>query len=194
MNKGKSILGWAIAILCVTLIIAVIPTEKEGAIYNDTIRLHIRANSDSDADQALKLEIRDRVLEKYGAALSSSQDKKTAEARITALEGDIEKDVNAWLSEAGYSYKSDVSLKNEWFGTRVYEEFTLPKGYYTSLSIELGEGSGQNWWCVMFPPLCLDMATAAPSTSYTDEESKLIEGGKYKLKFKILELVSQSLK
>jgi len=96
-----------------------------------------------------------------------------------------------------------AELCNEWYDTRVYEEFTLPKGEYLSFKIKLGEASGKNWWCVMFPPLCLDVATEKGSTSekvpqtsasqsYSKEESALISNKKYNIKFKLLELFSDA--
>ncbi len=186
-----------VMILCITLIIAAIPTEKESAIYDDTIRLHILANSDGEIDQSVKLKIRDKVLDKYSTKLQKSRTKSEAVEVIKDLEDSIEYDVEAWLSEMGEAYGADVVIGSEWYDTRVYDSFTLPCGYYTSLRILLGEGEGQNWWCVMYPPLCLDTATATPSEdapSYTDEESALIIGGEYNVKFKVLELLSETFR
>lgn len=177
-------------ILFSVLIFAVMPTEAEGAIYEDTVRLHILANSDGEADQSLKLEIRDKILEKYGALLSECKTKEEAEAVAENLTEDIRRDCEGWIKEYGYGYSATVEVGTEWYGTREYESFTLPSGYYTSVRVVLGEGEGQNWWCVMFPPMCLDIATES-SPSYTESEDSMIRLGEYSVKFKILEAVSE---
>ena len=181
--------------LSVTLAIAVLPTEKDAAIYTDTLRLHILASSDSESDQSVKYEIRDRILAKYSDKLGEAKSPDEAKESIGALTNSIEKDVDEWLAEYGCEYGCEVSLDVEWYDTRRYEGFTLPKGYYTSLRVMLGEAQGQNWWCVMYPPLCKDLASErAPEDDgvidYSDEEIRLIEGGRGRIKFKILELFS----
>ncbi len=183
-------------LLLMTVIIAAIPTESEAAIYEDTVRLHILASSDEQSDQKIKLEIRDRVLKKYGTALEGYASADEAEGEIRKLLPDIERDVDVWLAGLGADYTSRVTLGREWYDTREYEDFTLPKGIYRSLVIELGSGDGKNWWCVMYPPMCLDIATeGAPSDDgiidYTKEETSLITGGGYRIKFKLLELASE---
>ena len=183
--------------LGIMLVVAIMPTEKEAAIYTDTVRLHILASSDSAADQELKYKIRDRLLTKYGAMLSGSSDPTAAKERIGALTEEIEESVNGWIKEYGYEYTSSVTLGTEWYDTRVYESFTLPRGYYTSLCVRLGEAEGQNWWCVMYPPLCLDIATEdAPADDaalgYTKEEYALITDDGYNVKLKILEVFSDA--
>ena len=183
--------------LALTLGVAVLPTEKDAAIYEDTLRLHILANSDSALDQELKYAIRDKLLAKYGEALRGAESFSDAQAEVAGLLDEIEQDVDGWISEAGYSYKSEVTLGVEWYDTREYEDFTLPRGYYTSLRIMLGEADGQNWWCVMYPPLCLDVATEdAPRDDalmgYSREEYMLVNGEGYSIKFKLLEVFSDA--
>lgn len=198
MKANVKFISYILMILCVVLVIAAVPTEREGAIYRDTVRLHILANSDSEEDQELKLKIRDRLLEKYGTMLSLAESKENAVDRLTELEGDIKNDVDLWIKESGSDYECEVTLGIEWYETREYDEFTLPCGYYTSARILLGEGDGKNWWCVMYPPLCLDLATEdAPADDavlgYTKEEYTLITKQGYNVKFKILELISESM-
>ena len=198
MKANVKFISYILMILCVVLVIAAVPTEREGAIYRDTVRLHILANSDSEEDQELKLKIRDRLLEKYGTMLRLAESKENAVDRLTELEGDIKNDVNLWIKESGSDYECEVTLGIEWYETREYDEFTLPCGYYTSARILLGEGDGKNWWCVMYPPLCLDLATEdAPADDavlgYTKEEYTLITKQGYNVKFKILELISESM-
>ena len=190
----KNFLFTVTVLLLLTMIIAVIPTESEAAIYDDTVRLHILARSDSEEDQAVKLEIRDRLLGKYGEELSSYRDADEAKEALSLMTERIAADVNAWLCEMGCDYTAEVVIDEEWYDTREYGDFSLPAGTYTSLRVLLGGGEGRNWWCVMFPPMCLDVATGGGDDSYTDSEKSLITGGGYKVKFKLLELASGAIK
>ena len=197
MFKAIKLLSNTLLTLVLTMAVAIIPTEKDAAIYDDTLRLHILANSDSEVDQAIKYEIRDRILEKYGEALGDAKSFEDAEARIGSIIPEIESDVDAWLKEVGYDYTSEVTLGVEWYDTREYEDLSLPRGYYTSLRVMLGEAEGQNWWCVMYPPLCLDVATEdAPFddavSGYSKEEYILISDKRYNVKFKMLEVFSDA--
>ena len=192
----KSLPIYAISVLIATLLIAVMPTDAEAQIYKDTIRLHILANSDSDEDQALKIEIRDRLLDKYGRMLSSTESVSHAKKTVEDLISSIENDASEWIKELGYDYTVRTTLTEEWYDTREYDGFTLPAGYYTSLRVIIGDGGGKNWWCVMYPPLCTEIATErAPKDDYvidySKEEIHLITGGRYKIKFKILEDLSR---
>ena len=192
-QRTKSPLFPILSILFATLLAAVIPTEAEGAIYADTLRVHILANSDEEIDQDLKIKIRNRILEKYSSVLVGVEDMETARAIISERTENIREDVDSWILEEGFSYTSTVELGCEWYDTREYESFTLPAGYYTSLRVILGEGEGKNWWCVMFPPLCLDIATSAKAPEYSAAEEKLIGRGKYSVKFKLLELCEEAV-
>ncbi len=187
----KNLLSGIFAIILATFLLAAIPTEAEAEIYDDTLRLHILANSDSESDQKLKLKIRDKILLKYCEELKSYEFQDALE-KVEILLPDIEEDVNIWLSELGSPYTARATLKEEWYDTREYESFTLPKGNYTSLRIIIGNGDGKNWWCVMYPPLCMNLATEnAPIDDgiidYSKEEIAIIKGGEYNIKFKLLE-------
>ena len=186
----------AFYLLIVTMLLTIMPTDAEAKIYEDTIRLHILANSNSDEDQNLKIKIRDRLISEYGNILSKFETKDEAEIILQNLLPQITESVNLWISEFGFNYKAEAVIGIEWYETRDYDNFSLPCGYYTSLKIMIGEAEGNNWWCVMYPPLCLELATEnAPADDglidYTNEEIKLIKGGKYNVKFKILEEVSR---
>ena len=177
-------------------IIAAVPNDSDAAIYEDTLRLHILANSDSEEDQSLKLLIRDKVLEKYGEILKRGDSVEGAISLGESLVEDIRADVDSWIAEEGFGYTSGVKITEEWYDTREYEGFSLPCGYYYSMQITLGEAEGKNWWCVMYPPLCLDLATEkAPADDgiidYTKEELTLIESKGYSVKFRLIELVSR---
>ena len=192
-NQGLNALPRvALFLLLITLIIAMIPTDAEAAIYDDTVRLHIRARSDSDGDQAVKLEIRDRLLEKYGDTLACGSTEEAVELLRLKTE-EIRAAVDGWLYELGCDYTAEVYLGTEWFDRRDYGEFCLPAGEYASLIIELGGGEGANWWCVMYPPMCLDVALSE-RVSYTEEEKWLISGGKYRARFKLLELAAELMR
>lgn len=192
----KELIKNATKILLITLLFAALPTDAEGKIYEDTVRLHILANSDSAEDQQLKLEVRDYILAEYGPRLGSQGNIDQAKAKIESLLDEIRDFTKRKVAELGYSYDVRAVMDNEWYETREYEGFSLPAGYYCSLKIIIGEGNGKNWWCVMYPPLCTEIATeAAPADDglidYSKEEILLIKSGKYNIKFKILEDLSK---
>ncbi len=190
---NKSIILSAVMVLMATLFIAVIPTEAEGAVYEDTVRLHILAESDSAEDQAMKIAVRDAVLAEFGTRLRAAECAEDARSALLMTVGEIEEFCAAELARQGYDKEVSVSLVEEWYETREYRDFTLPAGLYTSLKIVIGEGEGQNWWCVMYPPMCLDLACdTAAVDGYTAEERVLISGNGYRAKFKILELISSA--
>ena len=172
------------------------PTDAEANIYEDTIRLHILANSDSKEDQALKISVRDGLLLEYGERLRSAGSFEGAAQLAENLLSEIESFAEELINAEGYEYNVTAILSEEWYETRDYDDFSLPCGIYTSLRILIGEGKGKNWWCVMYPPLCTELACEdAPADDgfidYTKEELILISGSKYNLKFKILEDLSR---
>ncbi len=194
-TKEKRFLITVYALLLATIMLSVLPTEAEAEIYEDTVRLHILANSDSEEDQQLKLKIRDRLLLKYGEYLQEESCAEGAAQKLEVLLEEIEGSVEGWLKEYGSAYSAKVTLTKEWYETREYDDFTLPKGIYKSLKIIIGKGEGKNWWCVMYPPLCTSIATEkapADDNSYSKEEVLLIRGKKYTVKFKILEILSEA--
>ena len=130
-------------------------SENCGDVYNEVLRLHIPANSDSDEDQAIKLRLRDVLLEKYGGELSNCGDLYSAEIRAEQLLPEIERTANDFLRENGFSYGAKAELTEMWFTTREYDRLILPAGNYKAIRVTLGTGEGHNWWCVIFPQLCL---------------------------------------
>ncbi len=194
----KRTVFYTVALLITTLIVAALPISGEEKIYEDVIRLHVLAASDSEGDQALKLAVRDEILRTYSARLAATGDVEAAELEITALCGEIENTAREVVKAAGYAYPVKVEYGEEEYPTREYADYTFPSGRYRSLRVVIGEGSGANWWCVLFPPLCLDMATdRAPeddalAVGLSPEEYKIITGGSeggYRVKFKALELL-----
>ena len=193
----KNLLSSTTILLFATLFIAIVPTDAEAGIYEDTLRLHILANSDSEEDQNLKIEIRDLLLGKYADVLKSYSSVNEAIEESKNLLSEIENDVSEWLRARGYDYTAKITITKEWYDTRNYESYTLPRGIYNSLRVIIGEGEGKNWWCVMYPPLCLELACEnAPEDvgiiNYTKEELRLINVGEFNVKFKILEILSDA--
>ena len=194
----KKFVSYILVLLLVSLVVAALPTEGEEGIYDSVIRLHVIAATDSREDQDLKLSVRDEILMTYSAALSDAENIDAAEGDVIGLCGDIQKTAEDVVRAAGYSYTVKVDYGEEEYPTREYGEYTFPAGHYRSLRVTIGEGEGQNWWCVLFPPLCLDIATdTAPSddalaVGLSPGEQAIITGGEnggYRVKLKTLELL-----
>ena len=152
MKNG--ILQFGATLLLLTFIIAVFPTEEDYRVYEDTLRLHILANSDSREDQDLKIGVRDLILDRFGGELEGADAIDSAIMITESMLNEIEDLAQKFLKEAGVNYSIKAELTKEWYETRDYGSFTLPRGYYSSLIVTLGEGEGDNWWCVVYPPLC----------------------------------------
>ena len=140
--------------------------------------------------------MRDGLLLKYGERLRSAGSFEGAAQLAEGLLSEIECFAEELINAEGYDYSVTAILSEEWYETRDYDGFSLPCGIYTSLRILIGEGEGKNWWCVMYPPLCTELACEdAPADDgfidYTKEELILISGSKYNVKFKILEDLSR---
>ena len=190
MKNG--ILQFASTLLIVTFMIAVFPTEEDYRVYEDTLRLHILPNSDSRVDQDLKIGVRDLILDRLGGRLEGADAISSAMMITEDMLEEIQEMADGFLAKAGVDYKAVVALGKEWYETRDYGDFTLPRGYYYSLVITLGEGDGQNWWCILFPPLCTDLACG--SSEDENEEPDSIGGNKYSIKFKTLEIIADLFK
>ena len=178
-------------ILISIISLSVIPTEADLSIYEDTVRLHILANSDSEEDQSLKLKLRDAVISEYSKELSAFESVDGAKEELREKCDEIKEFLECKVNEEGYDYPISVRFGEEWYDTREYEDFTMPKGYYTSLIISIGKAEGKNWWCVMFPPMCVGAATE--NVGYSDAEELLVKK-KYTVKFKLVELISELTK
>ena len=157
----------------------------------NVIRFHVVANSDSEADQAVKLQIRDGVIAYLQPILAELP--SAAEVKVW-LEGHLE-DVKAVadgiLAENGFADTASVTVRKEAFETRAYDTFTMPAGVYDALRITVGEGEGQNWWCVVFPRLCLpavsdDMEAEAAGAGFSDSLTGALEG-EYQVRFFVLD-------
>lgn len=193
----------ALLILLVGLLfLSLLPIHGEEAIYSTVVRLHVLANSDSDEDQALKLSVRDAVLEVTTPLLEGCTDRDTASALLEEHAEDIRAAAESVILSAGREDllgSVTVTLGEEEYPRRSYEQCTLPAGRYLSLRVCIGEAAGHNWWCVLFPPLCMSAASASASSAedafvsvgLTQDQYRVItETGKtkYRVRFRVLEL------
>lgn len=190
MNKSIKIFV-PIFVLLLLISAYVMPfIETSERISEDVFRLHILANSDAEYDQQLKLKVRDAVLEKGQEIFlnCSSLDEiiSTCKENIDLFSATAEQ----CITDNGYDYGVNVYVDKEWFNTREYEEITLPSGIYNALKIEIGEADGHNWWCVMFPAICLSAVSDSEINEILDEEEvDLINSNqKYEIRFKIVEI------
>lgn len=171
--------------------------QDRQTLSEDVIRLHVVAASDSEEDQAVKLQIRDAVVEKLNSTMEELPGAADAKAFLLEHLDEIEETANEVLRKAGFSDTVTVTLDREAFDTRVYDTFTLPAGIYESLRIVVGEGEGQNWWCVVFPTLCVpqttdDFASAAVSSGFSDTLADTVsnEDG-YEIRFFLLDCLGR---
>lgn len=121
---------------------------------DEYLRLHVRANSDSEKDQRIKYEVKDEIVSVLAVILKDANGFDQAVEKASNAIAELEYQADAFLKSKGFSYGVKITLQRETFPTRVYENYTLPAGEYVALIVALGEGKGQNWWCVAYPPLC----------------------------------------
>ncbi len=155
---------------------AFFPTATDAELYDNIIRLHVLANSDTSEDQSMKLKVRDGILTTVAELLEGITDRTAAETILRENLSTIESSAKKVLLENSSAYTVSVTLTKEEYPTRVYENYTLPAGTYTSLRILIGEAEGQNWWCVLFPQLCIGKTAVAPELAVIDD-SELLEVG-----------------
>lgn len=142
------------ALLIIIIVTAAVFAQKAPSAESAYLRLHIRADSNSAADQAVKYEVKEAIVEYLAPVVAGAESKQQAVAALEAAIPGIEETANAVLAEGGFAYLSHAEIRQEEFPTRVYEGVTLEAGVYDALIIELGSGKGDNWWCVVYPPLC----------------------------------------
>ena len=157
-------------------------------ISTKVFRLYILANSDSEDDQKLKLKVRDKILsvsdKMYNNCATVDDAVNTAKNNIDLFESTAAK----VIIDNGYTYPVKAYVTKEYFDTRKYDNFTLPAGEYDGLKIEIGSAKGHNWWCVMFPSVCISGCVDDFDKSLSNDEIKMITDGKYKYKFKVVEV------
>lgn len=170
----------------------------DAELYDRILRLHVIADSDSDADQAVKLKVRDAVLKLLGDEMETSPDLEQARTAAERLMPEAERVARQVLRDSGFSYGATVTLGYEYYPTRDYGGFRLPAGRYLSYRIVLGSGEGHNWWCVLFPALCTAPAERQEdefvTAGFTPGQIGVLSGKKspkYAVRFRILELLGE---
>ena len=196
VKAGNRLKIWEIALLlgvAVCLLSGARALHTQDELADKVVRLHVLANSDSEEDQALKLQVRDAVLDRAEDLLAQPSSRAEAEGKLRGQLLEFERLAEAVVREAGYDYEVTAELTDTEFPTREYEDFTLPAGEYLALRILIGDAAGRNWWCVVFPPLCTaasaDVPASALAAGFTEDEVRLIteEDRGYVLKFEAVE-------
>ena len=188
---------WEAALLLafgITLTAGVWANASEAALAGRVLRLHVVANSDSEGDQAQKLLVRDAVLARASQLLEGVDDRQEAEAILAPHLDELAQAGADALARTGSHDQVSAALTGQWFPTKEYDGFALPAGQYRALQVTIGAGEGRNWWCVVFPPLCLasvaeeSVETAAEGV-LSEDQVALITGrdGGYVLKFRLIE-------
>lgn len=171
--------------------------ENNWVLKDNVIRLHVVANSDTEDDQAEKLEVRDAVLAYIQEEIAKLPSSEAAESYIRNRLAEIEEVANQILADSGSEHIAKVKLGLQEFGKRIYETFSLPSGVYKSLQIEIGEAEGKNWWCVVFPGLCVpatnnEFCDVAASAGFDNDMIQTLNNeGNYKIRFFVLDLWGQ---
>ena len=163
-------------------------------IRGSVLRLHVLANSDDAGDQALKLKVRDRLLEVSSALYAHAKTKEEAVAATQEHLDELRAEAERVVRANGCDYPVTVALEETYFNTRTYGDVTLPAGNYQALRVLIGKGEGHNWWCVMFPPLCISAASGDEvqmEDVLTGEQMDLVDGSRYEMKFRCVELYEE---
>ncbi len=189
MNKRKTFGLSLITALVFSVLLSVSGFDAScNQIEREILRLHILANSDSEADQSLKLMVRDEILELQDELFGTATSKEEA---INLTRHNMDKIISVAedvVRENGYDYSVNAEITESYFNTRVYENFTLPAGNYDALKITIGKGGGKNWWCVLFPEICLGSASDFSNTLSDKTQEIITEPQNYEVKFKVVEL------
>lgn len=157
-------------------------------ISQKVLRLHVLANSDSEEDQALKLKVRDAILEKSDTLFQASENKADAMEIIAEHKADMETVARQTLESNGCNDPVTVELQEVYFDTRTYGDITMPAGYYDALQVKIGAAAGHNWWCVLFPAMCVPSATSVQMEDVlSPEEMEVVEQEGYAVRFKVVE-------
>ncbi len=163
------------------------------SISGKVLRLHVLANSDKEEDQQLKLKVRDAILAESETLFSTAQNKAEAMESVRKNRDEIQRIAEKTLQKNGCDYPVEIQLAEVYFDTRTYGEITMPAGYYDALQVKIGAGEGKNWWCVLFPALCVPSAASVEMNDVlTTEEMTVLQEG-YTVRFKIVELYEQFL-
>lgn len=196
LTPTKALKWWEVFLLvsaAAAMLWCAMLSVQQQQLAQKLVRLHVVAHSDSPEDQALKLQVRDAVLEQASRLLAGVTEAEQAEQVLAEHLAELSQTAEAVLADQGCPYPVEAGLQTVHFPTKAYDSFALPAGDYRALRVVIGEGKGQNWWCVVFPTLCVSVASEwtdiAVSGGMTGDEVALMEGqeGEYILKFKCLE-------
>lgn len=182
----------AVFMTLIICIVATISFENDcKGIREEVLRLHVIANSDEDYDQELKLKVRDALLQSGESIFSGSEDIISAESKIADKQDILRYTAEETIYNLGFDYDVKIELARSYFPTKTYGELTLPAGYYKAVRVIIGQGKGKNWWCIMFPPLCLPAATDSEniiSDFLSEEEMQIVTSDpKYEVRFWLVE-------
>ncbi len=183
-------LGVVFGLICAIMLSFARFEVRCNELRNGVFRLHIIANSDSSEDQNLKLAVRDEILKNSTDIFKDCDNVDDAVVLANSQLDKLDEIANDVIKNSGFNYTATSMVGNSYFDTRVYDDFTLPAGEYQSLIIKLGEAKGKNWWCVVFPCVCVPTARGAELTdSVSDEAAKTAENASnYKIKFKSVQI------
>ncbi len=184
----------ALLALALTCIVQMLPFCRGCSdLYDNMLRLHVIAASDSDEDQRLKLLVRDTLLRDGAEIFDGSANVQTAKDKLTPYFRELEQSAERTLRENGCDDRVQITLEKSYFNTRTYGDLTVPAGTYEALCVRIGEAAGHNWWCVMYPPLCLP-AACAPTDAVFSEDGRAVLGSspKYDVRFKVVELYQRA--
>ena len=199
----KRIFYLCFVLFLAVMVIGLLPVKSEAAIYDNVLRLHVIANSDTERDQELKLNVRNRILDEVALLISEAKSFEEANSILSkeenlALLTNVAQEI---VETEGYDYTVSVSIDKEKYPRKSYESLCFPSGRYTSLRIEIGEAVGKNWWCVLFPELCLGAATVNEQeerfieAGFTPDQYKIVTESDepvYEIRFKILEIIEET--
>lgn len=204
-KKLKMVIILSILLLLYSSICAISYAQNVSTdIANSVFRLHVIANSDSEEDQNLKYIVRNHLLEYMNTICGNCKTKEEAINLVKENKNNFEQIAKDTIREQGYSYTVKINIGNFQFPTKNYGDISLPAGFYDALRVEIGEAKGQNWWCVMFPPLCFvdissgivpDESKELMENNLTEEEFALVSNqsdNEIQFKFKLLEFFANS--
>ncbi len=195
MGKAKGLIAFLFVVACVVFFMTLLSDKQD--LRQQVIRLHVVGASNSDADQAVKLQVRDKVLEYLQQGLSAFPDAGEAKRYLQSQLPKLQQLANDTLRSLGIDQEAVVTFFREEFPTRIYDTFQLPSGVYESLKITIGPGEGENWWCVVFPRLCMqstvnDVEDAAVGAGFSHSlTGSITRQPSYQVRFFFLEVLGK---
>ncbi len=195
----KKLLALCLGAVIFSSALLFLPTAEDREIYSGTLRLHVLADSDDEDDQARKLSVRDAVLALLAEKMEGCEDASQAKQIVLENEEEILQACRTALRASGCEDDVTLSLSKEYYPTRHYEDISLPAGQYLSLRVMIGQAKGKNWWCVLYPPVCMGACQSTQKlekAGFSEGQINLVKEEKpirYKVKFKIMESVERWL-